>query len=327
MQPDTDEGVVTVRPFWSGTISFGLVSIPVDLYPANRSKSIGLRMLAPDGTPLSRRYFCPETNTDVPPEEIVRGYELESGGFVAVTDEELEALAPEKSRDIDLRKFVDVAEIDPLYSVRSYFLTPSGDSNKAYRLLARVMEETGRAGIATFVMRGKEYLVAILAENGLLRAETLRFADEVRGLDEIDLPEKPRLDRSHVRRIEREVERRSAPSLPVEGLRDRYAERLLELVESKRKRGEDLVGAPEEGVEAEPTPVIDLMEVIKSRLQGGRAEAAPVRRGQTRAARGSGRKLEEMTRNELYELAARKNIPNRSKMTKEELLKALKRAA
>src|SRR5690606_22010540 len=97
--------------------------------------------------------------------------------FVVVTDEELEALAPEKSRDIDLRRFVDVGAIAPEMCERAYFLTPAGGSTKAYRLLAAAMERTGRAGIATFVMRGKEYLVAILAENGILRTETLRFAD------------------------------------------------------------------------------------------------------------------------------------------------------
>lgn len=110
----------------------------------------------------------------------MRGYEVEKDRFILVDDEELVALAPEKSQEIDLKRFVELSEIDPVYFERAYFLAPDRDAVKAYRLLARTMEEAGRAGIATFVMRGKEYLVAIIAEQGFLRAETLRFHDELR---------------------------------------------------------------------------------------------------------------------------------------------------
>jgi DNA end-binding protein Ku len=164
----------TPRPFWSGTISFGLVSIPVNLFPANRSSHIGLRLLAPQGTPLRRRYYSSKTDRALSPEEMVRGYEIDAGHYVVVTDEELERLAPEKSRDIDLRQFVNEHELPPLLFERAYFLTPADGSTKAYQLLAAVMEKKHRAGLATFVMRGKEYLIAILAEQGILRAETLR---------------------------------------------------------------------------------------------------------------------------------------------------------
>jgi DNA end-binding protein Ku len=168
------------RAFWSGTISFGLVSIPVNLFPANRSRSTGLRLLDKDGTPLRRRFFCPKDERDVHPEHVLRGYELENGEYVVVTDEELESLEPRKTRDIDLTRFVNKDDVPATLFERGYYLTPAGDSTKAYRLLAEVMEETGRVGIATFVMRGKEYLVAILAEDGIMRAETLRFQNEVR---------------------------------------------------------------------------------------------------------------------------------------------------
>lgn len=262
------------RPFWSGTISFGLVAIPVDVYPAHRPARDSLRMLAPDGTPLARRYACPAEDRELSPEEIVRGYEVGDGRFVVVTDEELEALAPEKTRDIDLRRFVDAAGIDPRWLIRSYYLTPAGDSNKAYRLLARVMEETGRAGIATFVMRGKEYLVAIVAEGGILRAETLRFPDELRDPAEVPVPEgEP--DRRLVRAMEAAIARRMAKGASLEEAEDPRAARLAELVERKVRRGEDVVGAPgaEEGAGGErEAPVVDLMAVLKERL--GRAEAA-----------------------------------------------------
>jgi DNA end-binding protein Ku len=144
-----------IRPFWSGTITFGLVSVPVHLYPAVRRGGMALRMLDADGTPLARRYYCPEHGREVPPEEIVRGYEIDKERYVVVEDHELEALTPRKSRDIDLTRFVRQEEIPPFFFDRAYFLTPSGDSTKAYRLLAEVMEKSRRAGIATFVMRLK----------------------------------------------------------------------------------------------------------------------------------------------------------------------------
>ena len=147
-------------------------------------------MLSPDGVPLSRRYYSQKSDRALEDDEMVRGYEIEDGEYVVVTDEELERLEPKKTRDIDVRLFVDQDSIPPVYFERAYFLTPGGNSEKAYRLLAETMENRGRAGIATFVMRGKEYLIAIFAEKGLLRAETMRFADELRSPKEIGLPKK-----------------------------------------------------------------------------------------------------------------------------------------
>ena len=136
-------------------------------------------MLDQDGTPLARRWFS-QDGTWLDDDDIVRGFEVDDDKYVVVTDEELEALEPRKSRDIDLRRFVPREAVDPRYFEHGYLLAPASDSTKAYRLLAAVMEETDRAGIATFVMRDKEYLVAILSENGVLHAVTLRFADELR---------------------------------------------------------------------------------------------------------------------------------------------------
>ena len=182
------EDAARPRAFWSGLLSFGLVSIPVELFPAHRSHGGALRMLDADGTPLARRYYCPADDEDVPAEHLVHGYELDNGRIVVVTDEELEALAPKKSREIDLRLFVDRDSIPALYFERSYFLAPGADSGKAYRLLCAVMERSRRAGIATFVMRDREYLIAIFAEGGLLRGETLRFHGEVRSSSDVGLP-------------------------------------------------------------------------------------------------------------------------------------------
>src|SRR2546429_5926912 len=141
---------------------------------------------------------------------MVRGFEYEKGKYVIVTDEEVERLAPEQGRDIDLRKFVDLESIPPLYFDRSYFLAPSTGSEKAYKLLAETMAKSDLAGIATFVMRGKEYLVAIFPENGILRAETMRFADELRSPKEVGLPEKKNVPAAAVKKFARLIGRHSA---------------------------------------------------------------------------------------------------------------------
>ncbi|MGH9970625.1 MAG: Ku protein, partial [Pyrinomonadaceae bacterium] len=144
--------------------------MPVNLFPANQPGRAPLRMLGPEGTPLARKYYSEKTERDLDADEMVRGYEIDKGKFVVVTDEELERLAPDKTRDINLTRFVKEDSIPPIYFERGYFLTPAGNSEKAYKLLAEAMEKTGQAGIATFVMRGKEYLVAIFSDHGILRA-------------------------------------------------------------------------------------------------------------------------------------------------------------
>jgi DNA end-binding protein Ku len=333
--PEAVDRAVSLRAFWSGTISFGLVSIPVNLFPANRSGGVSLRMLSPDGTPLARRYYDPETDREVPGDRLVRGFEIETDRYVVVTDDELSALEPEKTRDIDLRRFVDQEAIPPIFFERAYFLTPAGQSTKAYRLLAATMERTGRAGIATFVMRSKEYLVAILAENGILRAETLRFPEEIRSLEEIDLPERPKLDRSRVREVEKAIAKLTRKTLDESELEDEYADRLRSLVEAKRKEDRDVVAAPADLVAAdeedEDGQVIDLMEVLKRSLRppepGPKRGARSARPGKRPSGGPAPSDLRSMTRAELYEYAQELDIPGRSGMNKEALIRALRRSA
>jgi DNA end-binding protein Ku len=324
-----------VRPFWSGTISFGLVSVPVNLYPANRRDRVSLRLLGPDDRPLARRYFSGEGGAELAGDEIVRGYETEEGEVVVVSDEELAAVAPEKSRDIDLRRFVAAEAIDPLYFQRSYFLTPAGGSTKAYRLLAAVMERTGRAGIATFVMRAKEYLVAILAEGGILRAETLRFPDEVRGPEDVGLPDPAgvKVPKKEVDRFARAIRQATAKGLDEAEMRDEDSRRLLAIVERKRKSGEDVVEVPggAAGDEEEGAEVVDLMEVIKRNLEAGPTgdQRRPARRGRRPARKPARRsaapRLQDLAKSELYERARRAGVAGRSGMSKDELIRALGR--
>lgn len=337
--PERSDGENRARAFWSGTLTFGLVSVPVELYAASRPSRARLHMLDEDGTPLRRRYVCPEEGKPIDADEIVRGYEIEDGKYVVVTDEELEALEPQKSRDIDLRRFVPRDDIDPVFFERGYFLAPGGGSSKAYRLLAATMEEMGVAGVATFVMRTKEYLVAILSENGIMRAETLRFADEIRSPDDVGLPEPPkRADRKAAQKFEKEIGKAAAKTIDESELEDPYADRLLALVEKKRKQKSNVVRV-EIPAEEEDEDVIDLMALLKKRLAAGgsssragsaakkrsAAKRAPSRNGG--AGKGGGDDLEGASKDELYERAKKLDIPGRSGMSKPELIRAIRRSA
>jgi len=267
-----------IRSFWTGTITFGLVTIPVALYSATRSRGIALKMIGPDEAPVQRRYVCPKDEKVLDADDIVRGYEIEKGKFVVVTDDELEAIEPRKSREIDLKVFVDADQIDPIYFERAYFLVPAGGTNKAYRLLAEVMEKNKRAGIATFVMRAKEYLVAILAEKGILRAETLRFADEIRKPEDVGLPKIGKPAPADVKKFETQIAKH-AKKVNLHDFLDDYVERLEKLVAAKERKKEDIVKAPEEPAEAEEGgEVVDLLEVL-SRSLGGKSATGGRRPG------------------------------------------------
>ena len=261
----------SARPFWSGTLTFGLVSVPVDLYPGNRTNRAPLRMLSPDGEPLSRRYYSQKTERDLENDEMVRGFEIDKDKYVIVTDEELERLAPEQSRDIDLRRFVPLRDIPPLHFDRSYFLAPSEGSEKAYKLLSETMAKSDLAGVATFVMRGKEYLVAIFPENGILRAETMRFADEIRSPKQVGLPEKKKLPAATVKKFERLIAKHSRKQLSLKDLKDEQTEKLMKLVERKRKQHKNVVEV--EVPEREAGKVVDMMEALKKSLARKRKAA------------------------------------------------------
>lgn len=222
-------------------------------------------MLDGDGTPLARRYYCPADEEEVDADHLVHGYELERGKVVVVTDEELEALAPKKSREIDLRLFVPRDGIDPLYFERSYFLAPGASSGKAYRLLVAVMEQSRRAGIATFVMRDKEYLIAIFADAGLLRGETLRFHDEVRTAADVGLPKRASVDASAVKRTQKLVASLAKKTWDPAELTDPHAA-LRELAERKYKKREDVVVAGAAPAAESGGEVVDLMEVLRRSL-------------------------------------------------------------
>lgn len=332
------------RPFWSGTLTFGLVSVPVQLHAGNRSAGVSLRMVDEDGTPLSRRYICPKEDREVGRDELVRGYPIGEDRFVVVSDEELEELEPKKSREIDLRRFVPLEQLDPVFFERAYILTPAEGSAKAYRLLAHTMEKTGRAGVATFVMRSKEYLVAIVAEHGILRAETMRFHDEVRSVDDIGLPEMPKPSKERVRALARVMKSAAADALEPDELEDRRTREIEALVERKRKKGEGVkevaaAASEEDEDEVGRGDIIDLMAVLRRSLErasegeeagegasGKKPGRKPPARAGRRGTRGGADELEGLTKAELYERARALDVPGRSQMSREELLAAVRAA-
>jgi DNA end-binding protein Ku len=256
---------------WSGTITFGLVSIPVDLLSAVRPRQTAMKLVDESGHPLGRQYHCSKEDKKLDYGELVRGYETEAGKMVLITDEEFEAVAPEMSGDIDLRNFVPLEQIPPLYFQRPYFLAPAGKSAKAYHLLALTMQRTGRVGIGSFVMRGHEYLVAIISDNGVLRVDTLRYADEIRTPEAIGLAKPSKIPANKVTQFTKAIDALTRDALDVTELEDREAEALSKLAETKRKNKDDVVRvsgleAEEEDANAGGAQIIDLMEVLRKSL-------------------------------------------------------------
>ena len=276
------DAAAPVRPFWSGTITFGLVSIPVDLLAAVVPRRKSMKLVDEEGHPLGRRYWCPKDEKTLDNDDLVRGYETESGKMVVITDEEFASAAPEKSRDIELKRFVSLDEIPPSYFDRPYFLGPDERAGKAYTLLAQTMARTKKAGIGSFVMRDHEYLVAILAENGILRAEVLRHADELRTPETIGLPKPAKADAARVRALAKEIDALAKPGIAAAELADLEAETLRKFAEQKAKSGKGVISMEQleddDGESSGGAEVIDLMDVLRRSL-GAKVDAAKASSG------------------------------------------------
>lgn len=294
-EQEQESSSARVRSLWSGTITFGLVSIPVDLLSAVRPRQTAMKLVDKAGHALGRQYHCSKEGKKVDYDDLVRGYETDDGKMVVITDQEFESVAPEMSADIELRSFVPLEQIPPLYFQKPYFLAPAGKSSKAYNLLAATMEKTGRVAIGSFVMRGHEYLVAIVADNGVLRADTLRYTDEIRTPDTIGLPKRAKVAASKVTQFVKAIDDLTRDELDMSELQDREAEALKELAESKQEHRDDVIhpkGAEEADAEAVTggAKIIDLMEVLRKSLSKSTvvrtAEAsAPISLAERRAER------------------------------------------
>ena len=268
------------RSIWKGSITFGLVNIPVGLYSAEkREETVSFHML--DKRNMARiRYkrVNEETGREVPWEETVRGYEFESGKYVVLSDEEMERAAPEKTQTVDILDFVDAEEISPLFFDKPYYLGPEKKGAKSYALLRETLRRTKKVGIAKVVIRTKQYLSAVLVEGDAIVLNILRFAHELRDLDELDLPKgKEGVSERELDMAERLVEGMVSDWEP-EKYRDDYYKDLKKLINERVEAGQ-----LEEAPELPPAPkqqrggnVVDLMALLKQSVEegGGRKSAA-----------------------------------------------------
>ncbi len=262
------------RAVWRGTLAFGLVTLPVAFYPSVR-RGASLRLLAPDGTPLERRLFCERDGEPLGPDDVVRGYPLGDGRHVPLEDEELAALDPERSRVVRLERFVPLEQVDPAYVVRGYVLVPEPEAVTAYRLLAVGLAEAGRAGIATFVMRGRSYLLAIVSRGGTLRGLTMRYAEEMRDPGDLGLTEPGEAAQGDVERMVAAAGRLFRDEVDPAELEDPVELRLSALVTDKLERGEDVLEPPPEADDLDEeleSALADVLELLRERL-GRRAGA------------------------------------------------------
>jgi DNA end-binding protein Ku len=260
------------RAIWSGSISFGLLNVPVKLYSAVSSQTIRFRELREsDGSRIRHKRVAEEDGEEVPYDDIVKGYEVAPDQFVVLTREELAELDPKKTRAIEIKDFVDLDEIDPIYFNQPYYLGPDKGAEKAYALLVQAMEESRKAAIARFVLRNKEHLAAVRASDGVLTMATMRFADEIvppENVDGVVTEEEVAVSDREVEMAKRLIDSLASDFQP-ESYRDEYREELLDLIERKAK-GEKVVTAPTE--EPQPTKAPDLMAALEESLAAVRGE-------------------------------------------------------
>jgi DNA end-binding protein Ku len=248
------------RPIWSGTISFGLVSVPVRMFSATESKELRFHFLDKnDLQPIGYDKVRRDTGEHVDNEDVIRGFEVEKGRYVPLEDEDLDRLDIELTKTIDICDFVDLDEIDPIYFRKAYYLEPQEGGEKPYRLLVRALEETGKVGIAKVVIRNKQHLAALRPWEGVLVLETMYYADEVRQPEKAD--GRVRLQKPEVEMAKSLVENLSEPFKP-EKYDDTYRKELLDLLRAKAK-GKPLP-EPEEEEEGE---VVDLMEALRESVE------------------------------------------------------------
>ncbi|MGC9962866.1 MAG: Ku protein [Acidimicrobiales bacterium] len=340
------------RPIWTGALSFGLVNVPVGVYSATDDKTIHFNQLERGTSDRVRNKRVNErTGEDVAFDAIVKGYDLGGGRYVVIEPEELEAVEPGRSRNIEITDFVDLDDIDPVFYKSTYYLAPQGaGADRAYALLRQAMAETNKVGIATFVMRGKQHLVAIRPDSRVLALETMFFPDEVR--DPVaELGTLPGEDATFKGR-ELETAKLLVDSMTTEWQPDAYRDTYREAVEdliARKSRGEVVTSS---SPSPQPAPVVDLMDALRASVEaarqkrtgaGGspreepaardaRATAEPGRKGRRASPRSSSTHAVAepepvpASKAELAERAAQLNIPGRSKMSRDELAAAVSAA-
>jgi DNA end-binding protein Ku len=257
------------RTMWKGAISFGLVTVPVRLYPATEEKSLRFNQLHDkDHGRIKYQRTCAVCGEEVPFEHIVKGYEYEKDRYVILEDEDFDAVPVESSRAVDIVQFVELDDIDPIYFQKSYYLIPEEAGVKAYTLLRQAMSEDGRVGIAKVSFRDKEHLAALRFKDEVLVLETMFWPDEIRAADFEELSKAPKIRPQEVQMAKSLIENLTEDFHPEE-FRDEYREALMGVIE-KKAAGEEIevVQPPEE------TKVVDLMEALKASVEATKQRTA-----------------------------------------------------
>jgi DNA end-binding protein Ku len=263
------------RAIGTGSISFGLVAIPVKMYSATQANAaVSFNMLhqPPCGSRLKQQYICAREEVIVPRDEMVKGYEFAKDQYVVFTTDELKSLEERATQSIDITEFVPLSQVDPVYYDKAYYLAPEKGGEKAYHLLAEVMKTSGRTALARYAARGKMYLVMIRpADNGLVMQQLL-YADEVRPFAEVPMPDVPKVRDAEMQLAQQLVDQISNETFEPTKYEDEVKTRIL--ADIQRKVDGQVIEAP--ATEEQPAQVIDLMEALKASLAGGaKAKTAP----------------------------------------------------
>jgi DNA end-binding protein Ku len=308
------------RALWTGSISFGLVNVPVRLYSAISEHKLQFHFVhQKDDSPIGYQKICKKEDKPVPEKEIVKAFEYRKGKYVYMEDEDFEAARVEGYKTIDITDFVPYEQIDPIYFAHTYYVGPQDGAEKVYSLLVKAMEDSELAGIAKFVMRDRQYLGALRVREGTITLEQLYFADEVRPVEEIK-PKRARVEKRELEMAQQLIDSFSGDWKP-EQYKDTYRDALCEVIEAKRKGKEVHVAAEPE--EERPT---DLMTALRASVQASRGGGRRPSRASSNGGSAS-EDLEELSKSELEKRAKKAEIEGRSKMSKEELIDALRSAA
>jgi len=305
------------RAIWSGAITFGLVNVPVRMYSAVSEHTLHFHYIhEKDSSPIGYQKICKQEDKPVPDDEIVKAFEYEKGEYVFMDDEDFEAARVQGYKTIDITDFVPYADIDPIYFAKTYYLGPQDGAEKVYSLLVRAMEDSELAGVAKFVMRDRQYLGCLRVREGVITLEQMYFADEVRPVDEINV-DGTSVGKEELTMAQRLIESFTREFEP-EKYKDTYRDELCAVIKAKRK-GKDVHRAPEPE-EEEATDLLSALRASIEQARGGKPARGPS------GTRSNG-DLGKLSKEELQNRAKRAGISGRSKMSKQELVKALKNAA
>jgi DNA end-binding protein Ku len=275
------------RAIWKGSISFGLVNIPIALYPATRREELRFRLLRKsDLSPVNYKRVAEKDGKEVPWNEIVKGYEYEKGKYVVLKDEDFERVDLEATQTVDIQDFVDQEEIDPIFFYKPYYLEPQKGGDKAYALLRDALKDTKKVGVAKVVIKTRQYLAGVKPEDGALVLELMHFADELADPEKLHVPKKMEVGKREMSMAKSLIDTMSSKWNP-EKYKDDYREALMEVIEEKVEAGgKEVEEKPRKA--PKPTKVIDLVSVLQKSLEETGAKkktAAKARRKQKQPAK------------------------------------------